>query len=356
VAITDRTLAQAAALRDTVGGVADDATRTLTAAWVKAWDDLTGQWRTATADITARQAELGRYPYPWELSRLATVQQALRATEQQLVVLGQHANAQITDAAGNAVAATVEREPHIIASQLPAALVTAAVTLYTSRLTTHTVDAVNARIGHGIAALTRPIARSTYDAVQREVARGIPAAASQGMAARLAGRFEAAFNGGLSRAVTVVRTETVDAYRTVAQASHRANQDVVAGWVWNSRLAATTCPACWAMHGTEHPVTEAGPDDHRSGRCGRLPLLRSWRDLGIDLPEPASAVPNAEAAFDALPEADQLAIMGPVRLELLRSGRARWGDLAIRRDSPNWRPSYTPRPVADLQRLAAQPV
>lgn len=40
------------------------------------------------------------------------------------------------------------------------------------------------------------------------------------------------------------------------------------------------------------------------------------------------------------------------RLDLLRSGRIQWADLATRRETSGWRPSYVPTSVRDLQRLA----
>ncbi len=68
-----------------------------------------------------------------------------------------------------------------------------------------------------------------------------------------------------------------------------------------------------------------GPYDHQQGRCARLPRTKSWRELGFDLDEPASLLPDAETVFEALPADDQLAIMGGVRLELLRPGGRRGG-------------------------------
>jgi hypothetical protein len=354
VAVTDRTLTEAAGLRNDIGGQADEATRNVTKAWVGAWDDLNGMWQTATADVVATQAQLGRWPHPWELARAGSIQQALRATDQHLGILGQQAGADITTAAGNATAATQEREPHVIATQLPAALITAAAVLYGSRLAAHTTAGLLAQIEQQITALTRPLARTVHDAVQREVIRGVPAAGNQPVASRLLDRVRTVFDIGATRAATIARTETVDAYRATSQAIHKANQDVVAGWIWNSRLAANTCPACWAMHGSVHPLTEPGPLDHQSGRCGRLPKLRAWSALGIGADEPPDTVPDARAVFDALPETDQARIMGGARLELLRAGKVRWVDLAVRRDSAKWRPAYVPRTVADLRRAANQ--
>lgn len=74
--------------------------------------------------------------------------------------------------------------------------------------------------------------------------------------------------------------------------------------------------------------------------------------MGINLPEPPPVGGTARDVFSRLSRADQLAVMGPARLELLDSGRIDWADLAMRRSNPNWRPSYTPRPVSVLARMA----
>jgi hypothetical protein len=102
------------------------------------------------------------------------------------------------------------------------------------------------------------------------------------------------------------------------------------------------------MNGTTYPVETPGPWGHANCRCARMPVTRSWSALGLHGVEPASTFPDARARFDALPAADQLAVMGPSRLAALRSGQADWSDLAQRRDTTGWRPSYVATPVRDL--------
>src|SRR5690606_18349694 len=104
---------------------------------------------------------------------------------------------------------------------------------------------------------------------------------------------------------------------------------------------------------TVHPVTSPGPWDHQQGRCARLPVLVPWSRLGIKAPEPDDLMPDAQTVFWGLPEEDQLAIMGPGRLELLRAGAVDWADLSTQRQNPGWRPSHVPTPVRDLQTRAA---
>jgi SPP1 gp7 family putative phage head morphogenesis protein len=159
---------------------------------------------------------------------------------------------------------------------------------------------------------------------------------------------EGQFNGGLTRALTIARTETLDAYRQAAAAVQDASRDVLEGWVWLAQLDGRGCPACWAMHGTVHPLDEPGPLGHPNCRCSRAPKTQSWRDLGFDMDEPEDQIPDAEQVFQALPRAVQVRIMGPARLGLLDRGEVSWPDLARRKDNPGWRPSWMPVPVQDL--------
>ena len=93
----------------------------------------------------------------------------------------------------------------------------------------------------------------------------------------------------------------------------------------------------------------------QQGRCARVPLSKSWADLGFpDIDEPESVLPDAQAWFDGLPVADRERVLGRRRLALLDSGKVSWEDLAQRRDTAGWRPSYVPTPVRDLESLAAK--
>lgn len=87
-------------------------------------------------------------------------------------------------------------------------------------------------------------------------------------------------------------------------------------------------------------------------RCVRMPKVKSWAELGIPGQEEPDLTPDARARFAELPEADKLAIMGPARLHLLNTGLITFDDLATLRQTPAWRPSYVPTPVAELRRLA----
>src|SRR5690606_29603745 len=143
---------------------------------------------------------------------------------------------------------------------------------------------------------------AAIEAMKRELVRGVVTGDNpRTAAAAMVKRVEGQFNGGLSRALGLARTEIIDAHRHAAQVAQEAHADVLNGWRWHCDLSVRTCPACLAMHGTMHPLSEPGPHDHVNGRCARVPVTKSWAELGFDIEEPADAFLDAREWFDGLP-------------------------------------------------------
>lgn len=80
MAISPETLTLTATLRTTLDAVVDDETRRTVAAWVRAWDQLAGDWEAAAAQVTARADRVTTA----ELARLDRVTAALEHTAEQL--------------------------------------------------------------------------------------------------------------------------------------------------------------------------------------------------------------------------------------------------------------------------------
>jgi hypothetical protein len=353
VAIRQQTLRLLHQLTVTVGGEADQATRTMTAGWVRAWDELAPAWRETIAELVAKAAADGQWPPPWQLARMDRLASAVVATSNALDALAAKAGVTIAAGTGTIAAATVEAEPGLAASQLPAAAAQAATVAYAARLNPSALDVIVQRTTQQVTALTRPLSADATEAMRRSLIRGIAVGDNpRTAAADMLRRMEGDFNGGLGRAVNVARTEMLSAYRETSRYAHSANADVLAGWVWHASLGPRCCPSCWALNGTVHGLDEPGPQDHQQGRCSRLPKTKSWRELGFDLDEPPDLIPDARAKWFAMSRADQDALFGPARAEMVRSGQVEWGQLASRRSNPGWRDSYVPTSVRDLQRLA----
>lgn len=343
MAFTSRTVGLARAAITAVGRVIDATVRALTAAWVRTWDTLAALFSSAVEDMVADAEE---WPGRRTVETHPALQDALDAAQRALDALTDLVVTETTRAADTVIDRAADDQAGLVASQLPPGHTPApAAPGFHQRA----IDTIRARTRQRIHSLTRPLTPEAVAAMRTELVRGVETGENpRETARRMVRRVEGAFNGGLTRALVIARTETIDAWREAARATQDVSRDTVAGWVWLARLDSRTCPACWAMHGTEHPLTEPGPLGHQQCRCSRAPKTVSWRDLGIDMDEPDDEIPDAEAVFRALPRDQQLQIMGPARLALLDSGAITWADLARLRQNPGWRPSYVPTPVRDL--------
>lgn len=392
MAVTRSTLALTRTLRAGIGTEADEADRHLTRQWVAAWDRLAPAWQTASTELAALAVQGGRWPTRNQVARNDTAMGALVAAETSLTVLAADTDRTASAGVQRIVDLDASLEPRIIGSQAPetkaealtahirrllheaegdeipdvtdggmvpppsAASVLGPVAiagLIAGRFHPSALAAIIARAQERIHANTLPLAAAAVEAMKNALVEGIIVGDNPLTVARdMFNRVRGAFNGGLDRAQTIARTEMLDAYRASSGYIHRANSDLVTAWQWYARLDKRTCTACWSRHGRTYAVTVPGPDDHPRGRCTRLPKLATWAELGITAPEPPSLLPNGEKTFNRLSKADQLAVFGPGRLELYRSGAVRWDQLATWRENPRWRRSNQPTPVRDLRVLA----
>lgn len=351
--VTNRTLWLLAELRDKVGGQTDNVVADLARAWVAAWDTLSEAWQAAIAEAVDEYTATGMWPPPWKMARLSRLNATSVATQQALASLSTTAASASNAGVAEIITATVAAEPLVMASQLPANLAASALKVYSGNVAPSALEAIALRARQQITATTWPISTEATEAIRRALITGIATGANPREAARdMLRTVEGEFNGGLARAQNIARTEMLDAYRDTSSHVHYANRDVLDGWTWIATLDRRTCPSCWGMHGTHHPLTQPGPWDHQSGRCARMPKVKSWRELGIDMDELDDITPDAEQEFAKLPEAEQRAIVGPGRLALMKAGQITLADIPKRRDSAAWRPSYVPRNLGELNHLA----
>ena len=98
------------------------------------------------------------------------------------------------------------------------------------------------------------------------------------------------------------------------------------------------------MHGSVHPLDEPGPLDHQQGRCSRVPVTVSWKDLGIDAPEPGGRARegDGERWLRGQPERVQRNILGDRGFEAWRNGDWPASEWTTRRETDGWRDSYGP--------------
>ncbi len=340
--VTAATLRHMARLRIDLETVINGQTRELTRAYVDAFDTVVDQLRDAIDDLAAR-GELNDSA----LLRSSKIASALQAIADQLDGLAAQAAVVITDGAGQVTSLAVTAQSAIAGSQLPAAFADGLL----RTVNPDVLGSIVARTSQNITARTRPLSQAGQQAVAQALVRGAASTDNPVKVARDMVRLArtAAVDLPLSRATAISRTELNDAARAATQAWEQANATTLQGWEWLSSRSATTCPSCWAMDGTFHELTEQGPDDHVNGRCTRMVRTKTWRELGLDVDEPAGLqrVP-AEDQFRTLGREQQLAIMGAARLKALDDG-APWSSLAVEKPNTDWRRSYQVRPVRDLQ-------
>jgi SPP1 gp7 family putative phage head morphogenesis protein len=140
---------------------------------------------------------------------------------------------------------------------------------------------------------------------------------------------------GQVRAATIARTEMMRSYRGAHLETYKANKDVVRGWIWTAFLDSTTCPVCWAMHGTEHGLDEE-LDGHPNCRCTPVPQTGEViTTTGVE-------------QFAKLDVADQRKILGPGAYAAYERGDLNLSDLVGRRRSRRWGTTRTRRPLREI--------
>lgn len=345
MAVTAETLRIVAQLRRQLDTMTSAQTLALTKAWVEAWDVLMPEFQNALVELIG--AGDGPIPYKTVASNIR-LRDALRHTREMLDELAGQTNTVITNDLSQAVLDAVDGHAALVGSQLPPN--TAGATVSFTRMSPDALAAIVERTTERIHASTKPLPADVERVMKRELIRGIAVGDNpQRTAARIVRQAEGRFNGGLTRALTIARTETLDAHRAATQASEKANKDILQEWEWHAALTARTCPSCWAKHGTRYPLDQGGPHDHQNGRCARVTITKSWKDLGFDIDEPEPLRQDAEAVFQSLTPETQKAVMGPERLKLLQDGDIKWVDLSTVKHTDGWRDSYQATPVKDLK-------
>jgi HK97 family phage portal protein len=154
---------------------------------------------------------------------------------------------------------------------------------------------------------------------------------------QIASRLDGPLGSGRARALNVARTESLRAYREAARKNYEANADILQEQVWYSAVDERTCPACWAMHGTRHPLG-AILDGHPQCRCTMIPVVKG---------EPYDGETGAEL-FERLGAEEQEQILGPSIYELYQAGDVSISDLAVQESHERWGTMRRPATAAEV--------
>lgn len=345
MSIGAETAQQAKAARITLDHTVDDVTHKLAEYWSIAWQELADEWQTAVADLAAGD----EWPSRRQILRSQRITAALNHTGEQLAALADTAGVTITGELPAFTALADTAQQTLFVSQLGGA----AASVSWSRANLKALEAIVARVTGQVESLARALPAGQQAAMKASLTRGVAIGENPLNTARqMVGRLGGVFNGGLARAENIARTEMLDAYREAARASRAANVDVLAGWQWSCDLSSRTCPACLAMDGQVFSLDAPGPLGHQQCRCTAVPVSKSWAELGIDAPEPASTRQSGREWYAKQPRRTQEQIMGRDRAAALRSGDLRWEDIPQRRHTPGWRDSIVTRKLPAHLRAA----
>lgn len=134
------------------------------------------------------------------------------------------------------------------------------------------------------------------------------------------------------QAQALVSTAVAHTANEARETFYGANDDLLKGVQWVSTLDARTTPVCQARDGTVYPLDSGPrPPAHMRCRSATVPVLKSWKELGIDLED---APPGTRASMDGQvaetetyqtwlkkkPAWFQDDVLGPARGKLFREG------------------------------------
>lgn len=154
--------------------------------------------------------------------------------------------------------------------------------------------------------------------------------------------------------ITIARSYTQQASVNAQLAVYRKNKDIINGVKWTAILDNRVCPLCASVDGNIYLWGQPHPPmrRHDNCRCVWTPVLKSWRELGIDkdeleeiarpwaIREPGSVdsggrkilyagttKENFSGWWKTLPVEQQVQSIGHIRTRLINSGKLTWKDL-----------------------------
>lgn len=219
----------------------------------------------------------------------------------------------------------------------------------------------------GSADISKLVGTVLQDGITGHVLAALETGALQGLGTAAAVRsvlgtaLDAGFEVSKRDAITLARTYIQTANVNAMMEVYRANSDIVEQWQWCATLerayASTgrgTCLRCAALDGKKFKLGAGPPIPlHPRCRCAAIPVLVSWRSLGIDLDEIEDVARPYMVAEDKnidaggrrktlsvgfhsgdyaswlaqQSESVQMATMGPSRFALYKAGRISLGQM-----------------------------
>lgn len=197
--------------------------------------------------------------------------------------------------------------------------------------------AVEAAVGfasNGSPLQTLFVGLGNADAIVNDLAYNLAAGINPRVAARM---MRTRYAVPLQRALRINRTEMLRSYRAASMDTYRANAPLLDGWIWLSAADSRTCPACFAMHGTFHPL-DKDLNDHVQGRCTAVPSVKGRRPT----------IPTGEQEFARMTPAQQVKVLGPTAWEAWSAGQVTIDQFAGIHKSDVWGDSIRRKTLTEL--------
>ena len=287
-------------------------------------------WRAISKDLDALILRMqmaqaaGQALSPGWLAQEVRYRALLTQIEQQVTEFSQYAYATVRNANADVITAAQQNAHALIRASKPG------ITGAFSALPVEAINTISGIVGPN--SPLQIVFASLGRATSQEVADLLVSGVIRGLNPRVVARqIRAATGAPLTRCLTIARTEQLRAYREASRASYQRSQ-AVASWTWFSALDKRGCPACWAMHGTVHPLNEA-MQAHPNCRCTMLPNVDGW----------TSPVPTGAEEFDKLTPTEQQVILGPSKWRAYKDGAITLDDMVARHFSPVWGTSVQER-------------
>ena len=100
------------------------------------------------------------------------------------------------------------------------------------------------------------------------------------------GYADGALQGTRTQVRATVHTSIAHTTSQARAQAAEANGDILKGEEWTATLDISTCPVCGALDGKVFPVGKGQTTPaHVNCRCVRVPVLKSWEELGIKGPK-----------------------------------------------------------------------